>query len=30
MRTSTGTTFTSDGVVSLDGRTYKGVLTDWA
>jgi len=30
MRTSAGTTYTSDGVVSLDGRTYKGELTEWA
>jgi len=30
MRTSAGTTYTSDGVVSLNGRTYKGELTEWA
>ena len=30
MRPSTGTTYTSDGVVSLNGRTYKGELTEWA
>ena len=30
MRTSAGTTYTSGGVVSLDGRTYKGQLSEWA
>lgn len=30
MRTTAGTTYTSDGVVSLDGRTYEGELTEWA
>ncbi len=29
LRTSTGAMFQSDGVVSLDGRTYKGSLTEW-
>ena len=28
--TSTGAVFQSDGVVSLDGRTYTGFLTEWA
>jgi hypothetical protein len=30
MRTSAGTTYTSDGVVSLSGCTYKGELSEWA
>ena len=30
LRTSTGATYTSDGIVRLDGRTYKGALTEWA
>jgi hypothetical protein len=29
LRTSTGAMFQSDGVISLDGRTYKGSLTAW-
>lgn len=29
VRTSTGAVLLSDGVVSLDGRSYKGKLTDW-
>lgn len=29
LRTSTGTMYRSDGVVSLDGRTYKGTLAEW-
>jgi hypothetical protein len=29
LRTSAGTTYTSDGVVSLNGRAYKGELTEW-
>ena len=29
LRTSTGTVLLSDGVVSLDGRTYKGTLSEW-
>jgi hypothetical protein len=30
LRTSTGATYLSDGVVSLSGRTYKGTLSEWA
>ena len=30
LRTSTGATYTSDGVISLDGRDYKGALAEWA
>jgi hypothetical protein len=29
LRTSTGAMFNSDGIISLDGRTYKGNLTSW-
>lgn len=29
IRTSTGAVLLSDGVISLDGRSYKGKLTDW-
>jgi hypothetical protein len=29
LRTSAGAMYLSDGVVSLDGRTYKGKLTEW-
>jgi hypothetical protein len=29
LRTSAGTVLLSDGVVSLDGRAYKGTLTEW-
>lgn len=29
LRTSTGAMYQSDGIVSLDGRTYKGTLTEW-
>jgi hypothetical protein len=29
LRTTTGATYLSDGVVSLDGRTYKGTLSEW-
>jgi hypothetical protein len=29
LRSSAGATYTSDGVVSLDGRSYKGALTEW-
>ena len=30
LRTSTGAMFRSDGIISLDGRTYKGSLTAWS
>ena len=30
LRTSTGTTYRTDGILSLNGRTYKGALTEWA
>jgi hypothetical protein len=30
MPISLGTTYMSDGIVSLDGRTYKGKITEWA
>jgi hypothetical protein len=30
LRTTTGATYTSDGVISLGGRDYKGALTEWA
>lgn len=30
LATSQGTVYTSDGIVSLDGRTYVGKLTEWA
>jgi len=30
LRTSTGAMFRSDGIISLDGRTYKGQLTEWS
>jgi predicted metalloprotease len=29
VRTSNGTVLLSDGVISLDGRAYKGTLTPW-
>jgi hypothetical protein len=29
IRTSTGTVMLSEGVISLDGRTYKGTLKEW-
>lgn len=29
LRTSTGTVFRSEGVLSLDGRTYKGTFSEW-
>ena len=29
VRTSSGDVLLSDGVLSLDGRTYKGNLSDW-
>lgn len=28
--TSTGAVFQTDGVISLDGRTYKGTLSEWS
>lgn len=30
LATSASAVYQSDGVVSLDGRTYKGTLTEWA
>jgi hypothetical protein len=29
VRTSTGAVLLSDGVISLDGRSYKGTLSEW-
>ena len=30
LRTSTGAVLLSDGIISLDGRTYKGTLSEWS
>jgi hypothetical protein len=30
LRTSTGAILLSEGVISLDGRTYKGTLSEWS
>ena len=30
MRTSTGAMYLTDGILSLDGRKYKGTVTEWS